>query len=210
MFDVANQQQAKQIILTPEGGASTEERWERETPFLSRDIGAFLEPSSRSVVLDYGCGLGRIARELIISHGCRVLGVDISSSMRQLAPGYVADERFSIISVPMFASMVDHGLRVSSAYTAWVLQHCPNVAQAVNWIKSSIQPKGRFYVLNNNRSAVPINNGWVNDGVDIKALLESEFTLQGYSRLPQEASVKAVIENTFIGKFVNDKIDGAT
>jgi SAM-dependent methyltransferase len=42
-----------------------------------------------SLVLDYGCGIGRIAKELIKQTGCHVIGVDISPSMLGLAYPYV-------------------------------------------------------------------------------------------------------------------------
>ena len=35
-------------------------------------------------VLDYGCGIGRIAKELILKTSCKVIGVDISESMRKM------------------------------------------------------------------------------------------------------------------------------
>ena len=83
IFEVGDLQSAKEIILTPEPDTTTEERWEYETPFLVDEIGRALTLDSTSFVLDYGCGVGRLAKELIKRHQCHVLGVDISSSMRQ-------------------------------------------------------------------------------------------------------------------------------
>ena len=82
VFAVNNERQAKNIILTPEGGTTTDGRWEKETEFLQQDIGEFLNPTEQMLILDYGCGIGRLAKELINNHACRVLGVDISASMR--------------------------------------------------------------------------------------------------------------------------------
>ena len=38
-----------------------------------------LKLTSDSWVLDYGCGVGRLAKVMIEHYGCRVVGVDISS-----------------------------------------------------------------------------------------------------------------------------------
>jgi SAM-dependent methyltransferase len=90
IFEVANLDDARRIILTPEGGLTTDERWESETPYLVGLVAENLQLTADSVIVDYGCGIGRLARELIARYGCRVVGVDISAQMRSLA------ERFDL------------------------------------------------------------------------------------------------------------------
>jgi SAM-dependent methyltransferase len=80
IFDAIGEGHAKGIILTPEGGARTLERWEIETPYLVNLILNRVNLDRNSLVLDYGCGIGRIAKELIKQTGCHVIGVDISPS----------------------------------------------------------------------------------------------------------------------------------
>jgi len=63
-YEVDTLEQAKALILTPESGTTTEERWENETPYLCKNIGALLEPSANDCVLDYGCGTGRLSKAL--------------------------------------------------------------------------------------------------------------------------------------------------
>ena len=58
VFDVANLDEARRIILTPEGGLSTHERWESETPYLVGLVAENLQLTAGSVVVDYGCGFG--------------------------------------------------------------------------------------------------------------------------------------------------------
>jgi SAM-dependent methyltransferase len=89
IFDVADLDGARRIILTPEGGQTTDQRWNCETPYLTGLIADNLKLTAGSVVVDYGCGVGRLAKELISRHGCRVIGVDISANMRALADRYV-------------------------------------------------------------------------------------------------------------------------
>jgi len=88
-----------------------------------------------------------------------------------------------------------------SSYSLWVLQHCPQVVSDVALIRAATKQGGVFYVLNNNRSVVPTNRGWVNDGTNLKSLLEKEFVLQGYAKLPVECSSEGLVANTFIGRF---------
>jgi hypothetical protein len=48
-FDVPDEAAARRIILTPEFGQDTDERWERETPYLAQLIGASCSsPQTRS------------------------------------------------------------------------------------------------------------------------------------------------------------------
>ena len=63
IFDVSNLEQARAIILTSEGGATTEERWRSETPYLSAMIDALIRPGPDSLILDYGCDVGRLEGE---------------------------------------------------------------------------------------------------------------------------------------------------
>ena len=49
------------------------QRWETETPYLADPIAEQLPITADSRVLDYGCGIGRLAHELIRRHGCRIV-----------------------------------------------------------------------------------------------------------------------------------------
>lgn len=205
IFHVANLHQAKSIILTPEDGLSTDARWETETGHLAESIGSALQLNEQSVVLDYGCGIGRVSKELIARYGCTVIGVDISYSMRQLALTYVLDERFSVTSHWVLNQMLAKGLKFDCCIAIWVLQHCPQVADDIALIKSALKENGLFYVLNNKESAIPSNKGWINDGIDIKGLLEDSFSLRQQAQLPVEACTQFISDNTFIAVLENDK-----
>ena len=205
IFTVPNMEQAKAIILTPEDGMTTEQRWETETKYLAGAIGDAFELNNNSFVLDYGCGIGRMSKALVERYGCSVIGVDISTSMRQLAPGYAANENFLIVSPDILKKLVANGLRFDYCIAIWVLQHCPNVSCDISLVKSSLKDNGLWYVLNNNASAVPTNKGWINDGVDIKRLLEHEFTVLNYSRLPTTATTQFVSKHSFVAQLRNDK-----
>ena len=199
VFNVQNERQAKNIILTPEG-QSTDERWEKETPFLVSDINQLMNLEKDSLIVDFGCGIGRVSRELIKLHGCRVIGVDISLSMQVLGLQYVHDSRFSVLTPDLIRQMVKSGLRVDACFSIWVLQHCPNVEQEIELIKSLLKPGGCFYILNNNMPAIPTDKGWINNKVDIKPMLEEHFSEVSYSMIPQEYVSEVVHEHSFIAK----------
>ena len=176
IFSASDEVQAKAIILTPEN-STTQARWEQETPLLSNLIHGQIELGSDSIVLDYGCGIGRMAKALIDRCGCRVVGVDISPSMRSLSVGYVNSDRFFTCTPEMFRLLIDKGLLFDVAISIWVLQHCLKPAEDIQLLRDGLKPGGRLFVANNVHRVVPTKEGgWVSDGIDIKATLAKAFT----------------------------------
>jgi len=201
VFDVADIAAAKRIILTPEG-VPTEQRWQVETPYVADLIGQSLAPTSSTLVVDYGCGIGRLAKELIARHGCCVIGVDISPSMRALALNYVQSDRFFTCSPPMLDFLIDRGLAVEAAIAIWVLQHCVFPSEDIARLKRVLKPGGGLFILNDDDRTVPtVERGWVNDGLDIKALLSQEFVLQREGRPVLEQTSAPIAELTFWAAF---------
>ena len=159
VFAVGSIEQAKGIILTPED-STTEARWRSETGYLADLIEARLALDSASVVLDYGCGIGRIAKELIRRTKCTVLGVDISPDMRALAPRYVESELFSACSPEVLDSLTQAGLGVDAAISVWVLQHCLQPAIDISRLHDAVRPKGSVFLVNNRGRAVAQHCFW--------------------------------------------------
>lgn len=197
VFYVDSLEDAKSIILTPTRDTSTEERWIKETPYLLEQLGNELEPKSDDLILDYGCGVGRLAKEMIARYGCVVLGVDISNQMLQLAINYVSSERFITCSPAALDQMVNNGLRVDHAYSTWVIQHCLDPHAEINRIKQALKPEGRFYIVNSNHRCVPSDKGWVNDGIQIAELLRREFQEINYSSLPETVTTAQITQHCF-------------
>jgi len=187
IFNVPDEAGAKAIILTPEGpGADTDTRWAHETPYVLELISQAFTPDSETVVLDYGCGIGRLAKAMIEAFGCSVIGVDISPQMRRLAEGYVGSDRFVVLSPGQFDRMVSSGLRVSAAISVWVLQHCFAPADDIARIRRGLAEGGDCFVLNMPVRAVPAVRDaetdtpsfvWAADSVDVAALLRADFTV---------------------------------
>ena len=208
IFDVRSIEEAKAIILTHEA-QPTDERWDKETGYLVSVLGAKFSPLTHTdVVLDYGCGIGRLAKALIERHGCVVIGVDISPSMRALAQVYVKSERFVSCSPDTFAAMVAGGLRVDAAYAVWVLQHCPHVWDDVRRIKASMRTGDRFVVVNDRNRIVPtLEQRWVSDGYDLGGLLDTEFHTESIEPITTDLVASNVAASSYIGTFV--KREGA-
>jgi SAM-dependent methyltransferase len=205
VFDAADEAAARAIILTDEGeGADTATRWARETPYLVELLREHLRLGPESLLLDYGCGIGRMARALIAATGCRVVGVDISARMRALAAEHVADERFLAVSPAQLDGMVQHGLRADAALAVWVLQHCLAPAEDIDRLGRALAPQGRLFVLNMLGRAVPAVQDaagearfvWAADGIDVAALLRGRFAVTAagvpdMARVPRMSSIGA-------------------
>jgi len=203
IFDVASPAAAMRVILTPEGSSTTEQRWAKETPYLADLIARAVKIDSGAVVLDYGCGVGRIARVLIERHGCRVIGVDMASSMRALAASYVRSDLFFACAPAMLDDLCARGLVFDAAISVWVLQHCVRPDLDIARIKRALKPGARLLVVNNVTRAVPtLERTWVNDGIDVRALLGSEFHLREEGILAPEAVNDVVSRNSFWASFL--------
>jgi SAM-dependent methyltransferase len=190
VFDVNDIPQAMSIILTPEG-VGTQQRWEVETPYLAELIQQQCELGPESLVLDFGCGIGRIARELILRHGCRVVGVDISQNMRALSVIYARTDRFMCCSPEMLDGMVARGMRFDAALSVWVLQHCKDPAKEIGRMRTALRPGAPLFVTNSVHRSVPtLEKSWVNDGLDVKALLAAEFDPAEEGRLAPERTTE--------------------
>jgi SAM-dependent methyltransferase len=197
IFNVNDIPQAMSIILTSED-STTEARWRIETPYVADLIGRSITITSDSMVLDYGCGIGRMAKELIARHGCRVVGVDISESMRALAVIYVQSDRFFTCSPTMLDAMIERGVRFDAAMSIWVLQHCHRPADDAARIRRGLGSNARLFVLNNLSRAVPtVEHGWVNDNIDVKQLLSDEFALEDEGRLAREKTTASLVDASF-------------
>lgn len=200
IFEVRTIEEAKRVVLTAED-ATTEDRWRIETPYLADGIGAYLEPDASSLIIDYGCGIGRMAKELIARHDCSVVGVDISTSMRQLAPGYVGSTRFAACSWSVIDAQVDHGLQVDGVIAIWSLQHSPKVDEDIARIARILKPGGRLYVCNLERAAVPTDQGWFDTGFAIRTLLADAFEEVAIEPLSAEHTSDGIASVAFIGKY---------
>jgi SAM-dependent methyltransferase len=175
VFHTGDLDKAKHIILTPTRDMTTDQRWEIETRNVAEELGRALNLGPESRILDYGCGIGRIAKALIERYGCSVVGVDISEHMRKLSLDYVNSDRFSVCDAAGLDQRIQDGYRATGAYACWVLQHCHRPADEIGRIHAALVPGAPFFVLNSNNRLVPTENGWASDDISIEQLLIDQF-----------------------------------
>jgi 2-polyprenyl-3-methyl-5-hydroxy-6-metoxy-1,4-benzoquinol methylase len=197
VFHVNDIAQAMSIIMTPEG-STTADRWEKETPYMADIVAEQFAITPESLVLDYGCGIGRMAHELIRRHNCRVVGIDISPSMRALSVVYTRTNRFMSCSHEMLEGLVARGMRFDAILAIWVLQHCATPGDDIALIKHALKTDGDLFLANGNLRSVPTaEQGWVNDGLDIKAMVGAAFEPVREGRFMAEHTTDIIAEGTY-------------
>jgi SAM-dependent methyltransferase len=198
IFEVESLTQAMAIIVTPEPDANTAERWEKETPFLVDDIDRFLAIGPDSLVLDYGCGIGRIAKPLIERFGCRVMGVDSSRSMRALAADYVRSDRFVVHSPEELDELIGQGFQADFCVSLWVIQHVFDPRGVIERIGRALRPGGLFYAMNERQRVVPTDQGWCDDHFDVQGALRGAFLEEEIHSLPAAVTTPRLAATTRI------------
>lgn len=184
VFIPQNLEHAKEIILTSD---PTSSKWIEETNTTAETIINVFEKhraplTSQSLVLDYGCGIGRMAKKIIELSGCSVIGADISPGMLYHSVPYVHSDRFILCPQSQIGSLTQRGLKVDAAISIWTLQHCFNPAEDISAIHNILKPDGLFFVVNKFARYLPVTPvntyvGWHDDKIDILTLLQENFEL---------------------------------
>jgi len=186
IFDRNSITAAKQVILTVPHDIA-DEFWQRATTATVDLMMEAMRPTRDDVLLDFGCGIGRLAKELIGRTACRIVGVDISAAMRRYATEYVASGRFSVISSEEFAKLAASGAHTfSGAYSIIVLQHVLEPQTELRRIAATCTADAPFFVYNCINRCVPSNKGWVNDGQDVGRLASEIFEFQRQYEVPRD------------------------
>ena len=200
-FEVSNIEEAKQKILTPENGVTTEERWQKETVPLVNMLVNKLQISEGNTVIDYGCGIGRISRDLLEKINCTVVGVDISKSMRALAEFYCNSETFMSCSTTSLKNLTNTGFRANQAFCIWVLQHAEDPLYDLQIIHDVLLDGGHFLVLNLDGRCLPTSGGWKNDNINVKLEIEKIFKVVEYFSPPKGSITDLARLTSFCGLF---------
>lgn len=137
----------------------TDERWEKETPWVAAKLEHVLAVAPEHSVLDFGCGIGRLSKALMLGTGCAVLGVDISSTMRAQAHLHVDAENFTATSLGGLARLAGAGFRADHAFAVWVLQHCYDPKAEIVRVRNALKPGGLFCVHQQRTALDPHGQG---------------------------------------------------
>lgn len=175
VFDVYSLEQAKHVVLTSE--IDKPNKFEYETQYLINNLKLELDIKENTKILDYGCGMGRVSRELVNQFNCDVIGLDISDSMLRMADLYVLNpSRFKTCHEYNELESIDVILAIL------VLQHAEDPATAIKNIVDTLKVGGYFVLLNENTRYVPngIDNEnyviWENDNFDVFSEVEKYLT----------------------------------
>lgn len=171
-FDVITLNQAKQVVLTN----STDESFVNETNYFIEKIQDNVYIDNNTVILDFGCGMGRISKELVERFDCNVFGIDISESMLTFAKFYVSNfEKFKALN------SYDKTESIDIAISVLVLQHTENPVREINNIFNVLKPNGTFIVVNEKHRLVPVGVDknqfviWEDDKIDVISYIDSKF-----------------------------------
>ena len=165
-FDVQSFNQAKHVVLSSDPNDPT--KFERETLFLIEAIKSQVDLNENTTVLDFGCGMGRVAKEIVRRYNSKVIGIDISPSMLMFAKLYTAN-------ADKFLGTHEYNVpeSVDVALSIFALQHSEDPKKELDNIISNLKINGVFVLLNEHKRMIPsgIDNGgfiiWGDDDFDI-------------------------------------------
>lgn len=180
LFKPSSFEEGKHGVVGNCNGFTMTERWELETPLFAKAI-IGTRPSwvGTRRILDYGCGVGRLAKSVIEngSEDTKVRGVDASFDMMEQAVKYVNKDRFSVSSPQALGEN-----KFDIAYLIYVLQHVPaiEIRDILSRIHSHLTDDGIFvYCSSDYRMAINFDTpGFFDDrflGVDLQAEVERLF-----------------------------------
>jgi len=141
IFNPANLQHAKDIVLTPD--PTRPDKFEHDTKFLVDIIEKQNIVNNTSVVLDFGCGMGRNSKELIDRFGCNVFGTDISVNMLKFATIYVDNTKLFVT-----CNRINITGCIDVVLSSFVLQHVEKPHEEIEHIFNVLKPGGYLILLN--------------------------------------------------------------
>lgn len=123
LFKPKSFDEGKHAVVGDCNGMTMQERWDQETPLFAKEILSHVK-KEKSYILDYGCGVGRLAKAIVGVSNSNVIGVDASTQMLSEAKEYVNNKRFDVRSPHELAHFTP---KFDVAYCIYVLQHVPAI-----------------------------------------------------------------------------------
>ena len=170
---------AKDICITPD--PQKPNKFNEETHFLIKFLNSRGLLHKRPKVLDFGCGVGRISKDLV-DLGCEVVGMDFSIPMLMAAINYVDNKNFTPLintaTLP-FEIKPEFDLVICT----FVLQHTEDPIKEIKFLKSVMKDDATLVLVNEPYRLVPMGMDkdrfveWKDDKVDIDQEVSNEFFL---------------------------------
>ncbi len=178
LFKPDNLEQGRHEVVGDCNGFTMQQRWEAETPAFAEAILRFARREGE--ILDYGCGVGRLAKEILKQNkSVYITGTDASKKMLIQAEVYVDNGRFGAV--------LPHNLtqKFDIIYLVYVLQHVPaiEIREVLSRIHTHLKDDGVFiYCSSDYRMAIRYDGqGFFDDrflGVDLQAEVLRLFDLE--------------------------------
>lgn len=181
VFDATDLEIAKNICLSKD--IRYPNKFEEETQFLIEFIKQKELINSNTNVADFGCGVGRISKEIIDIFNCNVVGFDISTHMLLLAKQYVESDKFK--TQKYTKSLTWKKNKFDLFIASFVLQHSEHPEQDINFIYENLISNGVLILINEPERLLPIDvkDGyavWYDDKINITELISKKFKNLGY------------------------------
>lgn len=175
LFKPTDLETAKHAAVGDCNGYTMEQRYTLETPLFAEAILKHVNHHSR--ILDYGCGPGRLAKEILKQQPAIFIdGVDASRDMVDLSVQNVMSRNYRAM-LP-----VEIRGKYALIYCVYVLQHAPaiEIREILNRIYDHLEDDGVFvYCSSDYRMAIRYDGGGFFDdrflGVDLRAEVEKLF-----------------------------------
>jgi 2-polyprenyl-3-methyl-5-hydroxy-6-metoxy-1,4-benzoquinol methylase len=192
LFNPTSFNDGQQQVVGFCNGYSMEERWKEETP-LFRDI-ILSQLKGDETILDYGCGVGRLAKEIIdLFPNVKIVGMDTSSEMRKLAEEYVDSDRFTTCSPEELGDR-----KFDFTYCVYVLQHIlPEFID--NAVKQVSNSSDNLLLVNSVARMYASPQGFVNDGYDVLGEVAKNFDKSAWAIPPFALINNPLIRKMFMG-----------
>jgi len=110
-------------------------------------------------------------------------------------------DRFFALAPESFDRLLARGLKVDHAFSIWVLQHCLHPQEDVQRIGRAVNPAGGVYLVNNIGRAVPSDQGWLDDGIDVRALMAQSFIKKDEGQWPGDVVTELLLNESFWGPY---------
>ncbi len=206
LFKPQSLEEGKHAVVGDCNGIPMAERYAQETPLFARKIVELIPANTvlPAYILDYGCGVGRIAKEILKEReGIEIVGVDASEEMRELARKNVNDAAFA----PASPQAIDKEKVYDAAYLVYVLQHVPaiEIREILQRIHYSLKDHAcLFYCSSDYRMAIRYDGkGFFDDrflGVDLQEELSRYFDLVGPAFTDEELDANPIVKKMVRGE----------
>jgi ubiquinone/menaquinone biosynthesis C-methylase UbiE len=182
VFNATNLDMAKDICLSKD--VRYPNKFEDETQFLINFIKEKKIINSKTRVADFGCGIGRVSKELIETFDCNIVGFDISTHMLLLADQYVENpDQFK--GQKYTKELVWKNSKFDLFLASFVLQHSEHPERDINFIYNNLNNDGVLILVNEPERLWPVDvkDGyavWYDDKINITELVSNKFINLGY------------------------------